>query len=209
MRRPTAELPAAVVVDSHPMMRTGIADALTRGGFEVVADGGALADIRRPMRRTPAAIVVGWEARGRRDLEGLSRIVDAEPASKVVVMAPSPDDAADAFAAGAAAFILKTIDPDDLAPVIRQFIGENIIGAVAHEGEPDPFSSRLTPREKQVLSRIAAGASNGAVASQLWLSEPTVKFHLRNIYRKLGVHGRLDAARKARELGLIPRLHTL
>ena len=209
MRRPTGDLPAAVVVDSHPMMRAGITDALTRGGFEVVAHGRGLVDIRGPMRRPPDAFVVGWEAQGPRDLAGLSRVVDAEPATKVFVLAPSPDDAADAFAAGAVAFILKTIDPDDLAPVIRQFVDQNIIGAAAQEKEPNPFLSRLTPREKQVLSHVAAGASNSMVAGQLWLSEPTVKFHLRNIYRKLGVKGRVDAARKARALGLIPRLHTL
>lgn len=207
MRRPTADLPAAVVVDSHPMMRAGIADALTLGGFEIVALGGALDDIRCPILRTPAAIVVGWEASGARDLAGIARLAEAEPSSKIIVLAPSPDDAAAAFAAGAAAFILKTIDPEDLAPVIRQFVGQNIIGPVVKEEAPDPFLSRLTSREKQVLSVVAAGASNSAVASQLWLSEPTVKFHLRNIYRKLGVKGRVDAARMAREIGLIPRVH--
>jgi DNA-binding NarL/FixJ family response regulator len=207
MRRPNADLPAAVVVDSHPMMRAGIADALTRGGFDVVARAAALEDVHRPIPRPPDAIVVGWEANGRRDLLGLSQIAAAEPASKVIVLAPSPDDAADAFAAGAAAFILKTIDPEDLAPVIRQFVGENIIGAVVKEEADDPFLSPLTSREREVLSLVAAGASNGTVASQLWLSEPTVKFHLRNIYRKLGVNGRVDASRMARELGLIPRVH--
>jgi DNA-binding NarL/FixJ family response regulator len=207
LRRPMAELPAAVVVDNQPMMRVGISDALTRGGFEVLAHGGTLAEIQGRTGRTPDAIIVGWGARGRRDLEGLSRLVAAEPACKVVVLAPSPEDAADAFAAGAAAFILKTIDPDDLAPVIRQFVGETIIGAAMREEEPAPASVRLTLREKQVLALVAGGSSNGDVAKELWLSEPTVKFHLRNIYCKLGVNSRMDAARKARELGLIPRVH--
>jgi two-component system nitrate/nitrite response regulator NarL len=206
MRRPNADLPAAVVIDRHPLMRTAISDALARGGFDIVARGAVVADARGPLRRPPAAIIVGWEARAPRDLQGLSGIVAAEPASKVVVLAPSPDDAPDAFAAGAAGFILKTIDPDDLAPVIRQFVSETIIGGLRAEEEPDPFSSRLTPREKQVLSLVAVGASNSAVASQLWLSEPTIKFHLRNVYRKLGVSGRMAAARKARELGLISRV---
>jgi two-component system, NarL family, nitrate/nitrite response regulator NarL len=211
LRRPPTECPAAVVVDGQPIMRSGIVYALTRGGFDVVAHGAAFADIRRPTRRAPAAILVGWDAVGRRDLEGLRRIVAAEPASKVVVLAPSPmpDDAYQAFAAGASAFILKTVDPEDLAPVIRQIIDENIIAAPVRNEPVPAAATRLTPREKQVLSRVASGASNAAVAAQLWLSEPTVKFHLRNIYRKLDANGRTDASRLARELGLTPRSHAL
>ena len=134
----------------------------------------------------------------------------AEPASKVVVLAPSPtpDDAYQAFAAGASAVILKTVDPEDLAPLIRQVVDENIIVAPVQD-EPVPADAmRLTPRETQVLSRVASGASNATVAVQLWLSEATVKFHLRNIYRKLGANGRTEASRLAYELGLIPRSHT-
>lgn len=210
LRRPTTESLAAIVVDRHPIMRSGIVDALTRGGFDIVAHGAAFADIRRPTSRVPAAILVGWDA-GRRDLAGLERFVAAEPASKVVVLAPSPtpDDAYQAFAAGASAVILKTVDPEDLAPLIRQVVDENIIMAPVQD-EPVPAGAvRLTPREKQVLSRVASGASNATVAVQLWLSEATVKFHLRNIYRKLGANGRTEASRVAYELGLIPLSHTL
>lgn len=188
-------------------MRSGIADALVRGGFDIVADSAAYADIPRPTRRVPAAILVGWDARNR-DIEGLRRIVAAEPASKVVVLAPSrtPDDAYQAFAAGASAFILKTVAPDDLAPLIRQVVDENLIMAPLQDGPAPAGAVRLTPREKQVLSRVASGASNATVAAQLWLSESTVKFHLRNIYRKLDANGRTEACRLAYELGLIPRL---
>jgi DNA-binding NarL/FixJ family response regulator len=192
-------------------MRSGIVEALTRGGFDIVADGAALSDICRPTRRVPVAILVGWDGTGRRDLEGLRRIVLAEPASKVVILGPSPtpDDAHQAFAAGASAFILKTVDPEDLAPLIRQVVDENIMmRAPAHDEPVSAGAVRLTPREEQVLSCVASGASNGTVAAQLWLSEPTVKFHLRNIYRKLDATGRTQASRRAYELGLIPRLRT-
>jgi DNA-binding NarL/FixJ family response regulator len=206
VRRPTADAATAVVVDGQPMMRNGIVDALTRGGFDVVAHGAAPADIALPMARSPAAILVGWDATGRRDLEGLRRLADAEPASKVVVLAPTPtpDDARRAFAAGACAVILKTVDPDDLPALIRQVVQESIIVAPRHDVAA-ATATGLTPREVQVLSRVAAGASNATVAAQLWLSEPTVKFHLRNIYRKLDVNGRTEASRLALERGLIPR----
>ena len=209
LRRPTTESLTAIVVDRHPIMRSGIADALARGGFEIVADGAALADIPRPTRRVPAAILVGWDAQNR-DIEGLRRIVAAEPASKVVVLAPSPtpDDVYQAFAAGASAVILKTVDPEDLAPLIRQVVDENIIVAPVQDEAVPADAIRLTPRERQVLSRVASGASNATVAVQLWLSEATVKFHLRNIYRKLGANGRTEASRLAYELDLIPRSHT-
>jgi two-component system NarL family response regulator len=135
----------------------------------------------------------------------------AEPASKVVVLAPSPkpDDARQAFAAGASAFILKTVDPEDLAALIRQVVQENIIAAPLRDEPVPAMATRLTPREMQVLSRVASGASNATVAAQLWLSEPTVKFHLRNIYRKLDVNGRTEASRLALERGLIPRSQAL
>ena len=210
MRRPTTEALAAIVVDRHPIMRTGIADALARGGFDIVASGASFAAIRRPTRRVPHAILVGWDT-GNRDVEGLRRIMAAEPASKVVVLAssPTPDDAYQAFAAGASAFILKTVAPEDLAPLIRQVVDGNVIMAPLQDEQVPACAVRLTPREKQVLSRVASGASNATVAVQLWLSEPTVKFHLRNIYRKLGANGRTEACRLAYELGLIPRLRVL
>jgi DNA-binding NarL/FixJ family response regulator len=209
MGRPTSYVRAAVVIDSHPMMRTGIVDALTRGRFDVVAHGAALADIRHSSLPALAVIVVGWDTLGQRDLEGLGQIMAAQPACKLVVLASSPkaDDAHQAFAAGASAFILKTVDPDDLAALIRQVIDGNIIAAPLRDEPVTAFSTRLTPREKQVLSRVASGANNSAVAAQLWLSEATVKFHLRNIYRKLEANGRTEAATLARELGLIPRSH--
>jgi two-component system, NarL family, nitrate/nitrite response regulator NarL len=210
LRRPNRASPTAVVVDSHPIMRSGMVDALTRGGFDVTAHGASLADVRHRID-APAAILVGWDAVGRRDLEGLRDLVTAEPASKVVVLAtaPTPDDANEAFAAGASAFILKTVDPDDLAPLIRQIVEENIIAAPVRDAAVPAAVTRLTPREQQVLARVASGSSNAAVAAQLWLSEPTVKFHLRNIYRKLDVSGRTEASRLARELGLMSRSHAL
>jgi DNA-binding NarL/FixJ family response regulator len=159
------------------------------------------------MARSPAAILVGWDATGRRDLEGLRRLVAAEPASKVVVLAPSPtpDDARQAFNAGACAVILKTVDPEDLPALIRQVVQGSIILAPLHAAPVPATATSLTPRELEVLSRVAAGASNATVAAQLWLSEPTVKFHLRNIYRKLDVNGRTEASRLALERGLITR----
>ncbi len=193
-------------------MRTGIVDALIRGGFDIVAHGAALADIPRPTRRVPVAILVGWDGTGRRDLEGLRRVVVAEPASKVIILGqpPTPDEAQQAFDAGASAFILKTVDPKDLAPLVRQVVDENIMTSPPVRDESVSAGAvRLTPRETQVLSCVASGASNGTVATQLWLSEPTVKFHLRNIYRKLDATGRTQASRRAYELGLIPRLRTL
>jgi DNA-binding NarL/FixJ family response regulator len=189
------------------MMRSGVVDALTRGGFDVVADGAALADIGHCAGTALAAIIVGWNTDERPDLRGLGKIVAAEPTRKVVVLAssPTPEDMSQAFAAGVSAIVLKTVDPDDLAALIRQVVDGNILAAPLRDEPVTACSTQLTPQEKQVLSRVAAGANNAAVAAQLWLSEATVKFHLRNIYRKLDANGRTEAAMRARELSLIPR----
>lgn len=63
----------------------------------------------------------------------------------------------------------------------------------------------LTRREVEILRLVAGGGSNRAVARSLWVSDETVKFHLANVYRRLGVHGRREAARWAHEQGLLDR----
>ena len=107
---------------------------------------------------------------------------------------------------GASAYIVKSVNPVDLPSVIRQALEETVYTAV---GLPDDPSSRaakaagLTERELAILTALARGMSNAAIAKQLWVAQQTVKFHLTNIYRKLGVANRTEAARYAYQQGLI------
>jgi DNA-binding NarL/FixJ family response regulator len=114
------------------------------------------------------------------------------------------------FGSGAYAYVLKTVNPEDLSAAIRQAVRRTIYlfarpsrnGRGAAQGEAAP---RLTARELQVLRLVAEGLPNAQVARRLWISEPTVKYHLSRTYEKLGVSNRTGAARWAERHGLLDR----
>jgi len=107
---------------------------------------------------------------------------------------------------GACAFVLKSINPADLASVIRQVVNRTVFQSLdfeSHDEEEVAKASGLTKREVSILQELAAGLSNDAIAKNLWITRETVKFHVRNIYRKLGVSNRTEAARYAYQHGLV------
>ena len=133
---------------------------------------------------------------------------EIDPEIKVIVLSVSSDRSLidNVLKRGASAYIVKSVNPVDLPSVIRQALEETVYTAV---GLPDDPSSRaakaagLTERELAILTALARGMSNAAIAKQLWVAQQTVKFHLTNIYRKLGVANRTEAARYAYQQGLI------
>ena len=108
-----------------------------------------------------------------------------------------------AFNRGASGFIAKSVDPVDLPGALRQAVAGNVHYApravVEKAASPD---HGLTDREHAILCAVARGLSNQSIARELWVSEQTVKFHLHNVYRKLAVRNRTEAARYAFEHGL-------
>ena len=108
---------------------------------------------------------------------------------------------------GASAFILKYIDPRDLAGAIRQTVDGTVFQTMGKSSAPAADDSAkdlgLSEREVEILKALAAGLANKQIAQQLWLAEQTVKFHLTNIYRKLEVGSRTEAIRAAYEHGLV------
>jgi DNA-binding NarL/FixJ family response regulator len=112
-----------------------------------------------------------------------------------------------ALLAGASAYVVESARPDDIAGAIRQVFETSVYiptrESIRPVVPPPPTSARLTRRELEILELVAEGKSNSDVAKELWVTEPTVKFHLSNIYRKLGVTNRTEAARRARVHGLL------
>jgi DNA-binding NarL/FixJ family response regulator len=139
----------------------------------------------------------------------LDAIRARHPGVKVAIISGSHDPRVieTALHHGACAFILKSINPTDLAAVIRHVMSGTVIQSL---GVPEPRPSApaesaidLTERELSILQALARGLSNDAIAKELWIAQPTVKFHVRNVYRKLGVSNRTEAARYAYENGLV------
>jgi DNA-binding NarL/FixJ family response regulator len=100
---------------------------------------------------------------------------------------------------------VKSVDVRDLASALRQAVEGTVFHALGVQHDSDgqlAESAGLTKREVAILKAVARGLSNQAIGRELWVSEQTVKFHLRNIFRKLAVGSRTEAARYAFEHGL-------
>jgi DNA-binding NarL/FixJ family response regulator len=121
------------------------------------------------------------------------------PEAKIIALVSEPRAPwlSQAVAAGAHAAIAKTVEPATLGALVRDIWAGNVHHAFESRQAVGAYSGdhgRLTSRELQVLQQVARGASNGEIARQLWVTEQTVKFHLSNVYRKLGVSNRTQAS---------------
>ena len=115
-----------------------------------------------------------------------------------------------ALAQGASGYVVKSINPLDLPSTVRQVVegtvyhprGRGVDGAIGGVPQTAAQASGLTERELSILKLVAEGLSNLEIANRLFVTEQTVKFHLSNIYRKLGVANRTEATRYAYRNGL-------
>jgi DNA-binding NarL/FixJ family response regulator len=200
----------AVLVDKHPLWLDTVERVLAGAGIRVVAkaDSSATA-LARLQALAPDLLVTAIELEDP-DHDGLQLLRHARtaaPALKTVVLTMYEDhehiDAA--FAAGADAYVVKTAHPDDLSLAVRQAFEHSVYLAHTRPARSQVLdnSPGLTRREIQILQLVAEGHSNAGVAKMLWVTEQTVKFHLSNIYRKLGVANRTEASRWAQLQGLL------
>jgi DNA-binding NarL/FixJ family response regulator len=127
-----------------------------------------------------------------------------------VVMLSGHDDAEtiqSALSRGAKSFLSKQVDPRDLPSALRFAVQGGVYQAATpasdRTGDDDVRKSGLTPSEQRVLDALARGLSNKEIAQELWLTPQTVKFHLTNIYRRLGVANRTEALRHAYQHRLV------
>jgi DNA-binding NarL/FixJ family response regulator len=158
-------------------------------------------------RTNPDFVLMDIQLAGMDGLTCLDRIRKRHPAVKVIMFSASEsrDHVEAALRRGAVAYIVKSVKPVDLASAIRQAHDQTVYHAYGLElsRRADGAALDLTEREVTMLTAVARGLSNQAISKELWVSEQTVKFHLTNIYRKLGVRNRTAAARLAHEQGLV------
>jgi DNA-binding NarL/FixJ family response regulator len=153
----------------------------------------------------PDLAVIGLTLDRAKNVEILSRLRATNPRLKIVALLSSEDEIRFALAGGADACLSESAEPDDIRVVVRQVARQSIYLAPsgAEAGGPEAAADpELTSRQREVLGLIARGASNAEIAAMLWVTERTVKFHVSNIYRKLGVDNRTEATRRAFERGL-------
>jgi DNA-binding NarL/FixJ family response regulator len=161
-------------------------------------------------RRRPGVVLMDMKMPGIPALECIERIAETWPEIKTIVLSAYDDRSAidSALSAGATAYVVKSVKPIDLAAVIRQSSTGAVFHASPAPSAADPHERGstedplLTERECTILGAIASGLTTAAISNQLWVSQHTVKFHLTNIYRKLGVENRASAIRYAIEHGI-------
>ena len=198
-----------LIADDHPLIAKGIRETLERADdMDVVGEAHSGTEALGLIARTsPHLALLDIRMPGMDGLACLERIRKNHPQVKVIMLSGSCDEAQmeAAFARGATAYIVKSVNPVDLPSAIRQAYQQCVFHAVGRRetAEAADRPSELTDRELTVLQAVARGLSNAAISRDLWVTEKTVKFHLTNIYRKLDVPNRTAAARYAHQHGLI------
>ena len=198
-----------LLADDHRLIIEGVRRALEEvPDFEVVGECSSGSQVLPMVGRTnPDVVLLDLRMPGADGISCLTRIRSQYPEVKVVILSSSTDEQviANVLKKGASAYVVKSVNPIDLPSVLRQAVEGTVFTAI---GLPDDDSSAaraagLTERETAILSALARGLSNEAIAKELWVAEQTVKFHLTKIYRKLGVANRTEAARLAYQNGLV------
>lgn len=199
-----------LIADDHPLVRSGVRRALEEEpDIAVVGEATNGAKVLPLIGQTgPDLVVLDITMPQLDGLACLDQIRKRYPDVKVVILSASgdPDRVQAALARGATAYVLKSVDVRDLASALRQAIEGTVFQAFGVQQDSDgelAGSAGLTKRETAILKAVARGLTNQAIGREFWVSEQTVKFHLRNIFRKLEVGSRTEAARYAFEHGLL------
>jgi DNA-binding NarL/FixJ family response regulator len=198
-----------LIADDNRLMLEGFRRALEPvEDIEIVGathSGAQVLDLTE--RRRPDIVVMDVLLRTADGRPCLDAVIAEHPGVKVVVISTSStaEVIGSALGRGASAFIVKSVNPLDIPSALRQAYEQTVYNAIGARETPEDAlrAAGLTAREITMLQALARGLSNKAISRELWLAEPTVKFHLGNLYRKLGVSNRLAAATFAHSHGVL------
>lgn len=201
-----------LIADDHPLIIAGIRRTIEHvDDMEVVGEARTGPELMQLIEgRRPDLVLMDLKMPGVAGVDAIHRIRQRWPEVKTVVLSACDDrptiDAA--LHAGASAYVLKSAHTIDIASVLRQASSGTVFHAPTYAppmaGVPSaPDTPALTDRERSILSAVATGLTTSAISQDLWISEHTIKFHLTNIYRKLGVANRAGAVRYALEHGIV------
>jgi DNA-binding NarL/FixJ family response regulator len=205
-----------VVADDHSLFRDGITSLLEAVGYEIVEQcGDGQAAVEAVQRLHPDLVLLDISMPKMGGLEALQLIKAESPDTRVVILTVS-DDEDDLFAttrAGANGYLQKDLDASEFlemlaglergeAAITRKTAARLMSGFQSLIQETET-ADQLTEREIQLLGWMVEGYSNKAIAKELFISENTVKYHIRNIFQKLQVQNRTEAVAYALREGLI------
>ena len=198
-----------LIVDDHPITRDALAALLGQHGFDVVGqagDGEAAIGLARSL--DPQLVLLDLSMPGISGLEALPRIREAAPGCEVVVLTASgtEENLLSAIRGGAAGYLLKSEPPERIAEFLRG-VGDGeaaLSGEVARRlleevreggtrGVPDEIALALSAREVEVLLLLDEHLGTDEIAARLFISEHTVRSHVKSLLRKLNVSSRREA----------------
>jgi DNA-binding NarL/FixJ family response regulator len=199
-----------LLADDHRLILEGIRRALEEvEDLEVVGEAESGGQVLPLIHQTdPDIVLLDLRLPDTSGLACLDSIRQRYPDVKVVILSAFNDaeHIQAAFKRGATAYIVKSVNPVDLPSALRQALDQTVYQGVRIFGDVNGQAGEglgLTDRELSMLKALSRGLSNQAISKEFWVTEQTVKFHLTNIYRKLGVANRTEAARFAYERGLV------
>jgi DNA-binding NarL/FixJ family response regulator len=226
-----------MVVEDYELLREGLVLMVERtGDFQVVAQAGSAEEALEVLDQArPDMILLDLVLPQMSGVEVCRQVMQRFPETRVVLLTGKEDlpSILEAVQAGACAYLPKDIGPGELVDSLRRihqggdlleaFLGKRLLEALTGDSassvdglsalsapsRPQPASALLSAREVQVLRGIQEGGSNRVVAEKLSISEFTVANHLKNIFRKLGVHDRTRAVLVAMDRGLLTSLPLL
>ena len=213
---PADQVPVRIVlVDDHAILRQGLRPLLEREpDLQVVGEASSATEALAVVERCrPAIVLLDIKLSPASDHDGLdlcAQLTKRHPTLRVLVLSTFVDDAlvVSAIEHGACGYVVKDVDALELVRSIRlvarsgsAFDSRAAAAMVRSIRSPQP-QSLLTERERSVLRLVASGLSNRGIGARLYLSETTVKFHVRNIMRKLEATGRAEAVYKATKSGV-------
>jgi DNA-binding NarL/FixJ family response regulator len=191
-----------MIVADHSFVVQAIRLALRQtAGFQVVGFFDGRGSVRNALTELrPDVVLVDDMQETENALSRLREIAEDAPQAKslLLTLRMEPEWLDEAFEAGAQAVVSKTVHPVSLGTLLREIS----LGNVVHRFEKrapaiTEDDCPLTDRELEILQLVSEGHTNGRIARELWVTEQTVKFHLSNTYRKLGVANRTEASRYA------------
>ena len=209
-----------LIVDDHTVVRQGLRGFLElMDDFEIVGEGSnGVEAVRQAAELQPDVILLDLMMPEMDGIEATRRIRLANPAARILILSSfsNDDNVLPAIRAGAMGYVLKDIDPDDLADALRETyqgksklhpdIAQKLIAHVQQDESEEKTAvsplDQLTERELDVLKQIAYGKSNHEIAAALSISHATVKTHVSNLLGKLHLADRTQAAILAIREGL-------